>query len=183
MAEAIPKTETTKAKPQSCGSNYLSAMAMSSVSPARRRESNQTVRKVHKHIDQMPMPNGISIRVGPTLHPLVIQVPPSHVMAHKQPSPIRHRRPMICNGNRSYVKRVVKGLEVGARLKLLEGSDWVRNGDRGFLGIEGWGWWRLGRRGFVVVVVVVVGVGHGGGEEVEGLECFDEEAEDVSDTD
>jgi len=53
-------------------------------------------------------------------------------MAHKQSAPLGQRRRIsIGNGNRGLVERVVKGVEIGARLQLLKGFYWVGNGHRG----------------------------------------------------
>ena len=51
---------------------YLDAMAMSCVSPGRRRKRDKVVREVDKDINQIPMPYGIGISISPSLDPLVI---------------------------------------------------------------------------------------------------------------
>lgn len=119
-------------------------MQVCSINPTRRRQSNQTMRKIHKHIHQIPMPNGISIRVIPTLHPLIITIPTSHIMTDQQSRP--HRQTLLCGiwsntlcATPRFVKRVVKWVKIRPGLEFFEGFDWIRDWWRGSGGIK-WGW-------------------------------------------
>lgn len=110
------------------------------------------MRKVDEDIDQIPMPYGITIWVSPSLDPLIIAIPTSHVMAHKQSGPIGQRRRPRLESNRGFVKRVVEGLEVGPGFELFEGFDRVRDWNVGSGRVE---WRRVWRGGSVGV-----GLGH-----------------------
>ena len=70
------------------------------------------------------MPYPIGLRVSPSLDPFIIQIPSCQVMAHKQSTPIGQHG---FKRNRSFVKRVVKGVEVGPGLEVFERFDWVRD--------------------------------------------------------
>lgn len=64
-------------------------MSMCSISPARRRKSHQIMREVNENVDQVPMPNGVGVGIGPTLHKPIISVPSRHIMADQNPRPPR----------------------------------------------------------------------------------------------
>lgn len=121
---------------------YLNTVLMSRVNPTRRRESNEIMREVNKNVHQIPMRQIKRLGIGPTLDPLIISIPTSHIMADKQPRPIG-QRPRL-KRNRSSVKWVVKGLKVGPWFELLQGFDRVRYGNGRFSWIKCCG---IGSRG------------------------------------
>ena len=93
-------------------STYLDSMLMSSISPTRRRQSNQTMREIHKHINQVPMPNPVRIRITPPLNPLIIRIPSRHIMAHQNPRPSRQLTITLSNFNRRLIERKMKRIKV-----------------------------------------------------------------------
>lgn len=85
---------------------------MSRVGPTRRRESNEIMREVDENIHQIPMGQIKRLGIGPTLDPLIVSIPTSHIMADKQSRPVGQRLPRL-KRNRSLVKWVMKGLKIG----------------------------------------------------------------------
>lgn len=118
-------------------------MPMSSISPARRRQSHQIMRKVNENIYQIPMPYGIRIRVRPALDKFIIRIPSRHVMANQNPRPLRQFRVTVSGGrqlHRRLIKRVMERLEVGPGLQFLERLERVRDRNCGHCGIERGRW-------------------------------------------
>lgn len=136
-------------------------MRVSSIRPARRRQSNETMREVNKHINQIPMPNRIRTSIWSSLHKPIIGVPSGHIMTNQNPRSLRHggRRKV----HRGEVEGEVKWIEESAGFEVLERGERVGNRNRRCERVE--------RRRIGGGSVV----GHCGGEKgAEGFEGWEE---------
>lgn len=139
---------------------------MSRVGPTRRRESNEIMREVDENIHQIPMGQIKRLGIGPTLDPLIVSIPTSHIMADKQSRPVGQRLPRL-KRNRSLVKWVMKGLKIGPWFELFKRFDRVRYWYGRLRGIEGCG---IGSRG--LELWIWADFGHFGEEEWEEVVDF-----------
>lgn len=81
--------------------------------------------KIHEDIEQIPVPDRISIRIGPTLNLPIIQVTPRHVMAGQYPGYRRQRSRGWRKWGGRLVEEVVKRIKVGSREQIFHGFDGI----------------------------------------------------------
>lgn len=113
-------------------------MDVGSVGPAGRREGDEIVREVDEDVDEVPVPERVGVRVGPSLRRRVVAVAALHVVADEDAAALREGRGWRGDGRPvEWEMEVGFGGEVGARGERGEVRDRVGHGRRGCGGVEG----------------------------------------------
>lgn len=130
------------------GREYLDAMGVGGVGPARRRQRYQVMREVDEDVNEVPMPNRVCSGVAATLHPQVVGVPALHVVAHEDPTAGGKKGGGGRERDGGAVEGEMKRAEVRAGGEGFEAGDGIGDRGRGLRRVEGRiPWLGVGHRG------------------------------------
>ncbi|MCO5613184.1 hypothetical protein L7F22_067460 [Adiantum nelumboides] len=101
-------------------------MSMSCIDPAGRRKGNKGVGEINEDINEMPVPDGVGVTIGASLHPPVVLIAALHVMADQETRPLWCTGRDALKGHAALVEGEVERVQVAEILQLVESFQRVR---------------------------------------------------------